>query len=464
MKSPDLLLPNWFDRRLTSAEVAALSHRLADDPATADTMAELALLDEALDRLASVRGSSGKKRIQWLRPVAILLGAACLVFGLFHFFQPTRDAVSTQATQAAPKVTPIGISDLRGAPPVPRTDADRATAALDRRLSRQFLGRNAFQGTSLRQIAADWQAKWTAEATGAPEFRLNALGSAADEPLAFTKPAGSLRGLLRHAAALAGARIEVRANSVDFEPIEASGTTPETRFFEGDPAFFEGDPANASVLSAFFSAGAMSASWGLNLADFRTSASGGRVSVIATAWNLARLDEILHALAEPAPTFIVQATFFEIPDEKAIAAWDPSMPARFGDRLSGYAPAIVCSAEEWEKQVAEAKGSLSAVRKTVLNGDDRQRLDIGNASETGSEGGSAVVGMWPELSADGLSIDLRFANVPPGSPPDYRPGLATTMTVGSNMTIFGPYHDASAPPSARRHALAVTVAIASPER
>ncbi len=132
--------------------------------------------------------------------------------------------------------------------------------------------------------------------------------------------------------------------------------------------------------------------------------------------------------------------------------------------FKSYWPSTGFPPEQWQDfslELAKTSGvTLREQAEWEQREGTRHSLDLPGEKRAGPS--AEALGIWTELSADGLSIELKFAPVPLDSPPDFRPGFTTSVTAWNNTTLFGPFRDPSAPSGSKPQGLALTVLMTSP--
>jgi len=455
-------LHDWLDRPLDDEQVASLSAHLALDPALADEMAERVWLDQALKSILPVvmpRRSAARQPVRKI----LFAAAACVLIGVIVWR-------SSKPTTALPPEPSSAISIFESQPPrgalprPPRSQDERSRAALGRLLRQQSTGHRSFAGTTLREIADECLGRLQQRAGFVGVFDLRQAGSRTELPLTFTKPAGSLRGLLLHAAALAGCDVILGPNSVSFVPLTGSEITAMTKRFSADPHL-------SHATREFWSTGVLPPSWGLPHADFQVTVHAGNyVTATATEWHLAQLERVLMAL--DAPTLEVDFSVFTLPPVEvlegigmplqtpAVAPDGQGPPAAMlgTERFPMIIGGAVLTEAQWERArptfVSSPQSTLVDINISVVS---ERQTDLGEQAPDVLRWNHETLGLRVSLSPDGFVFDLNLGGMEIGANPASAPPSGTALSVWPDMTVLLPYLDPVAPPETRRRVIAIRV-------
>lgn len=465
MPDSDSLVSGWLERRLTADETARLSTHLARDPELADELAEMAALVQALDaskpHAPPVVVRSRRFRTAALAAAAAAVAAAGTV-GLWW-----RPALPPAISEPPPPpVSVVGSrSEPGGLPRPPRSAEERAQASLDRFLRRHAIAGRSWTETSLREIAEECLGRLRRKHDFDGTMDFSAAGARAERPLTFSKPAGSLHGLLQNAAALAGCRLVVNPHSVSFVPIPASPAKRLNKRLAAAPE------APESVRN-FCVTGSLPPTWGLPASEFHAiPRPDGSLEVTATEWGLAQLEQVIDAMDAPLLTVDVMVcalppaetleslgmqNFVALdPAEAAAPSTPPSPEKRVPDSL---VVGSVLTEAQWDQLrpglLAAPESVLAEFSVPVLSG---QWTDLGDHAPDLLRGDTQSLGLAAVLGVDESILDLKIGNRFPGAGPAIKARSSTSITVWAGFNLLLRYTDATAPAESRNRGLVIRV-------
>ena len=466
MPDSDSLLSSWLDRRLTGDEVARLSTRLARDPRLADELADMADLVQALAALnpqaPPVGGRSRRSRTLALAAAA----AALAVAGVVGWWWRPTPAPPTMADAPPPPVSIVGSRPAPGGlPRPPRSQDERAQASLDRLLRRHPIARRTYADTTLRDIAEECLGRLQQKHGFQGTIDFSAAGPRAETPLSFSKPAGSLRGLLLHASALAGCTLAVNPNSLSFIPIAGSPTRSLTQHITAAPE------AHESVRN-FCATGTLPPTWGLPPSEFQaTPQPDGSLELTATEWRLAQLEQVIEAMDAPLLSVEVMVcalpsaevldyfglqNFATLPPTEATVPSPPSVPASRG--FPALAVGSVLTESQWKEVrpglLADPASLLAEFSIPALSG---QWTDLGDRAPDVLRWDNQSLGLKGVLGADELTFDLKIGSRLIGEDPDTKPRLTTSITVWMGFYLLLGYTESAATPGSPPRGLVIRV-------
>lgn len=466
MSDTHSLLSIWLDCRLTRDEISQLSSSLARDPKLADELAEMAGIVQTLTAI-SPQGAPGIVRSHRSRPMAFRAAAAGLaVAGIVGLCWRPAAAPPTMADAPPPPVSIVGSHPgPSGLPRPPRSQDERAQAALDRLLRRHPIARRSYADTTLREIAEECRGRLQQKHAFQGTVDLGAAGTRAETPLTFSKPAGSLRGLLLHASALAGCTLAVNPNSVSFVPITGSPTKRLTKHITAAPE------AHESVRN-FSATGTLPPAWGLPPSEFRaTPQPNGSLQLTATEWRLAQLEQVIEAM--DAPLLSVDVLVFALPSAEALEKFGlqnfaalapteatvPSPPQL--QEITGFpslAVGSVLTESQWDQVrlglLADPNSVLAEFSVPALSG---QWTDIGNGAPDALRWDTQSLGLKGVLGRDEFTFDLEIGSRLLGADPATKPAGITSITVWMGFYLLLGYTETAAAPGSQPRGLVLRV-------
>lgn len=460
------LLASWLDRRLTRDEISQLSSRLARDPELADELAEMAGIVQALTTLRPL-GARGIVRSHRSRPMAFTVAAAAVaVAGIVGLWWRPIEEPPTMADAPPPPLAIVGSRPASsGLPRPPRNVDERAQATLDRLLRRHTIGRRSYTKTNLREIAEECLGRLQQKHEFQGSLDFSAAGSLTETPLTFIKPAGSLRGLLLQASALAGCSLAINPNSISFVPLTGSPTKTLTKRITAAPE------AHESTRN-FCATGTLPPTWGLVPAEFRTiPQSDGSLEIIATEWRLAQLDQVMEAM--DAVLLTVEAQVFALPSAEVLEYFGLQNLARLtpteatapsplqSKAISGLpmlAVGSILTESQWDRVrpgfLATPDSLLAEFSVPVLSG---RWTDIGDRAPDVLRWDTQSLGLNVALGADELTFDIEIGSRFLGADSTTKPAGTTSITVWMGYYLLLGYTDSAADPGARPRGLVLRV-------
>lgn len=466
MSDTHSLLSIWLDRRLTRDEISQLSSRLARDSVLADELAEMAGIVQTLTAISHqgapdiVRSHCSRRMA--LTAAAVSLAVACIV-GMW--WRPTAEP-PTIADAPPPPVSIVGSRPTPGGlPRPPRSMDERAQATLDRFLRRHAIARRSYIETNLREIAEECLSRLQQkhEFQGSLDFSM--AGSLTEIPLTFIKPAGSLRGLLLHASALAGCTLVVNPNSLSFVPLPGSPTKTLTKRITAAAE------AHESTRN-FCATGTLPPTWGLTPAEFRAIPQpDGSLELTATEWRLAQLKQVIEAMDAPLLTVEVQVfalpspedlEYFGLQNFAGLTPTEATAPSPLHSKAIGGFPTLavgsVLTESQWERVrpefLAAPDSLLAEFSVPVLSG---QWTDIGDRAPHVLRWDTQSLGLKGALSADELTFDLEIGGRFLGTDSTTKPAGTTSITVWMGFYLLLGYTDSAAAPGSRPRGLVLRV-------